>query len=228
MWRNRQINDILFWYSQSMALSRSAKLRWYRRLHRPSPIFTVFMYLKVHRTFEVNTKFRRCWRSHWEDRLDWSSFLCAISRQICRWITWGLWLPSPGVHKPLHIAHGCTLQYSTYLDLKNGCLECLSSECHVSCKAHIQSNHKFIAYWKNQDSFTYLPRLFEGISVYRPTIRLEFGFVGVEFVVWTGATFTPSDAILRRFVWMHKHRLVSCRVDALIYIAAAHYFRLSA
>ena len=60
------------------------------------------------------------------------------------------------------------------------------------------------------------PRLFEGISVIA-TQRLEFGFDGVEFVVWIGATFTPSDAILRRFVWMHKHRLVSCRVDALIF-----------
>ena len=63
---------------------------------------------------------------------------------------------------------------------------------------------------------TYLPRLFEGISVIA-TQRLEFGFDGVEFVVWIGATFTPSDAILRRFVWMDKHRLVSCRVDAFIF-----------
>ena len=35
-------------------------LRRYRRLPRPSPIFTVFSYLEVRRSLEMTTKFRRC------------------------------------------------------------------------------------------------------------------------------------------------------------------------
>ena len=41
-----------------------------------------FSHLKVHKSLAVTTKFRHRRLSHLKDRLEWSSFLCAISQQI--------------------------------------------------------------------------------------------------------------------------------------------------
>ena len=56
-------------------------------LHWPSPIFPVFSGLKVDRSLEITTKLGRCRPSHLKGRLDWGSFLCAISRQNLQWKT---------------------------------------------------------------------------------------------------------------------------------------------
>ena len=79
---------------------------------RSFPFFQVWKFIKAWMT----TKFRRCRLSHLKGRLDWSSFLCAISWQIYNEkhkVSWGLCLAAPAHslclwqlrHHPTHVHH---------------------------------------------------------------------------------------------------------------------------
>ena len=178
---------------------------------RSFPFFQVWKFIKAWMT----TKFRRCRLSHLKGRLDWSSFLCAISWQIYNEkhkVSWGLCLAAPAHslclwqlrHHPTHVHHRIFVEFQR--------LACLSG-------LFLDQALDRITFSTREKARHQMRRLFEDITVwYRHTTEFNSSFES-EY------NLTPSVAVLHSFLWMALFCALSWPwINALTNITAACHF----